>query len=60
MMGVKSYNSCRDPFKRPEILTLACEYIFSLMNFVTNNKEHFQTNADIHSVNTRHKHYLHI
>jgi hypothetical protein len=23
------------------------------------NEEHFQTNADVHSVNIRHKHYLH-
>jgi hypothetical protein len=35
------------------------EYTVSLMNFITNNEEHFQTNADVHSVNTRHKHYLH-
>jgi hypothetical protein len=30
----------------------------NLINFIANNKEHFQTNADVHS-NTRHKHYLH-
>jgi hypothetical protein len=51
MMGVK--------FSQIEILTLPCEYIFSLINFITNNEEHFQTNADVHSVNTRHKHNLH-
>jgi hypothetical protein len=59
MMGVKSCNSCRDLFKRLDILTLPCEYIFSLINFITNKKEHFQTNADVHSVNSRYKHYLH-
>jgi hypothetical protein len=36
MMGVKSHNSCRELFKRLEILTLPCEYIFSLINFITN------------------------
>jgi hypothetical protein len=58
MMGVKSHNFCIDLLRRLGILTLTCEYIFSLINFIT-NKEHFQTNADVHNVNTRHKHYLH-
>jgi hypothetical protein len=30
MMGVKSHNYCRELFKRLEILTLPCEYVFSL------------------------------
>jgi hypothetical protein len=38
--------------------TLPCEYIFSLINFITHNKEHFQTSADVYCVNTRHKYYL--
>jgi hypothetical protein len=58
MMGITSPNSCRDLFKILEILTLPCEHIFSSIKFITNN-EHFQTNADVHSINTRHKHYLH-
>jgi hypothetical protein len=49
MMDVKSHNSCRDLFKRLESLTLPCEYIFLLINFITNSEEHFQTNADVHS-----------
>jgi hypothetical protein len=57
VMGIKSRNSYRDLFKRLEIITLPCEYIFSLINFVTDN-ECFQTNADVHRVNTKHKHYL--
>jgi hypothetical protein len=52
MMGVKSRNSCRDQFKR-------LIYVFSIINFITNNKEYFQTNALVHSVNTRYKDYLH-
>jgi hypothetical protein len=58
-VGINSHNSCRDLFKRIEILTLPYEDIFSLTNFITNNEEHFQTNADVHVVNTRHKYYLH-
>jgi hypothetical protein len=59
MMGVKSRNSYKDQFKRLKILTLLCEYIYSLINFNTNNIEPYQTNADVHSINTRHKHCLH-
>jgi hypothetical protein len=59
MKGVKSHNSYRDLFKRLEILALSYKHIFSLKNFLTNNKEHFQTNADVHNVNKRHKHYFH-
>jgi hypothetical protein len=59
MIGVKSCNSCRDLFKTLEILTLPLEYIFRLINFITNKEEYFQANADVHSVNTRHKHYIH-
>jgi hypothetical protein len=57
--GVKPRNSCRSLFKRLEILALPCEYIFSLMNFLINNQEHFQTNSAIHSVNTGNKNQLH-
>jgi hypothetical protein len=57
MTGVKSHIACRD-LKRLEILTVPCENIFSLINFLTNN-DYFQTNGDVHSASTRHKHYLH-
>jgi IS1 family transposase len=57
--GVMSKNSCRKPFMRLQIFPLPCEYIFSLMNFVVNNQELFQTNSAIHSVNTRNRDHLH-
>jgi hypothetical protein len=57
--GDKSRNSCRNLFMRSEILPVPCEYIFTLMNFVINNQEHFQTNSAIHSVNTSNKDHLH-
>jgi hypothetical protein len=59
MMGVKPQNSCRDLFKRLQIVPLTCEYIFSLLNFIISNQEHFQTNSGVHSVTTRNKHHLH-
>jgi hypothetical protein len=58
-VSIKPQNSCRYLFKRLQILSLQCEYIFSLLNFIINNQEHFQANSAVHSVNTRNKHYLH-
>jgi hypothetical protein len=59
MMGVKSLNSCRELFKRLQILSLPCEYIFSLINFIINNQERSQINSAVHNVNTRNKRHLH-
>jgi hypothetical protein len=59
MVDIKPQNSCRDLFKRSQILPLVCEYIFSLLNFAINKQEHFQANSAVHSVNTRNKHHLH-
>jgi hypothetical protein len=41
--GVKCWNLCRNLFMRLEMLPLSCEYIFTLINFVVNNQERFQT-----------------
>jgi hypothetical protein len=41
------------------ILTLPCEYMLSLLLFIVNSQEHFQTNSPVHSVNTRNKNQLH-
>jgi IS1 family transposase len=57
--SVKSRTSCRNLFMSLEILSLPCEYLFTLMNFVVNNQEHFQANSAIHSVNTRKRDHLH-
>jgi hypothetical protein len=35
------------------------EFLLSLLSFVVDNMEKFQTNSDIHNINTRHKHDLH-
>jgi hypothetical protein len=55
MMGAKSYNPCKHLPKTTVNLTLPCEYIFPVINFITNKEEQFQTNGDVHSVNTRYK-----
>jgi hypothetical protein len=58
MAGVKPRNSC-SLFKRLEILTLPCDYIFPLLLFIVNNQENFQTNSTVHSVSTRYKNHHH-
>jgi hypothetical protein len=54
LMSVKSHNSYRDLNSSLWIYT-----VFSWINFIANNEKHFQTNADVHSANTRHKHCRH-
>jgi serine/threonine protein kinase len=49
MVGIKPQNFCRGLFKRLQILPLPCEYVFSLLNFIINNQEHFQTNSAVHN-----------
>jgi hypothetical protein len=49
--GKEDYNvswySCRDLFKKLNILPLASELVLSLLSFVLGNMEKFQTNSDI-------------
>ena len=45
-------DSCRELFKKLEILPLYPQYIFSLSIFVIKNKHLFSTNYQIHSVHT--------
>ena len=50
---------CRSLFKQLQILLVPCQCIFSLMIFIINNQEHFETNSSIHNINTRNKNHLH-
>jgi hypothetical protein len=59
MAGVKRTVSCRELFKKFNILPLAIKFLLSFLSFVVDNMEKFQTNSDIHSINTWHKHDLH-
>jgi hypothetical protein len=53
-MGMKPRESCRPVFTKLNILTLASQYILSLMNFMINNLEYFAFNYSIHERTTRH------
>jgi hypothetical protein len=46
MAGVKPRISYRT-LKRLDTLPLPCDYIFSLINFIVNNQELFQTNSNV-------------
>ena len=46
-------DSCRELFKKLEILPLHSQYILSISIFVIKNKHLFHTNNQIHSIHTR-------
>jgi hypothetical protein len=52
--------SCRELFKKFNILPLVSELFLSLQSFTVDNVEKSQTNFDIQSINTRHKHNVHM
>jgi hypothetical protein len=52
-------DSCRELFKQLEILPLKSQYIFSLLMFIVNNKDQFESNLEISGRNTRFNNKLH-
>jgi hypothetical protein len=60
MVGIKKRVSCRELFKKFNTLPLASEFLLSLLLFIVDNMETFQTSSDIRSINTRHKQDLHV
>jgi hypothetical protein len=52
-------DSCRQLFNQYQILTLPAQYIFSLVMFVVKFKDFFQSNSEIHDLNTRFRSDLH-
>jgi len=55
----KARDSCRELFKKLEILPLYSQYIFSVSIFVIKNKDLFSKNYQIHNVHKRFKTNLH-
>jgi hypothetical protein len=52
--------SCRELFKKLNILPLQSQYIYSILLFITKNKDQFSTNSHIHTINTRHNNNLYV
>ena len=53
MTKPKRRDSCRQLFKRLEILPLNSQYILSTLLFVVKNNDLFTTNQEIHNINIR-------
>jgi hypothetical protein len=60
MSGVGLRDSCRDLFRKLQILPLSCEYILLLMLFVIDNQTKFCSGSDFHGLNTRSREQLYL
>jgi hypothetical protein len=60
MEGCGSRVSCRNLFKKLQILPLASQYILSLLMFVVQNKKLFSTNNENHNLDTRQRNNLYL
>jgi hypothetical protein len=60
MLGIGPRSSCRNWFKKLDILMVQSLYIFSLMMFVVNNMGNFHASSSICCMNMKHKNQLHI
>jgi hypothetical protein len=59
IVGIRGRGSCREHIKKLKILPLQSQNILSLLLFVTNNRDYFMVNSEIHNINTRTKSNLH-
>jgi hypothetical protein len=60
MSGAEPRASCRCLFRKLEILPVPCQYILSLMLFITDNPYNFQAGLQIHGLHSRSKNQLFI
>jgi len=51
LFGLSKYESCRGVFRRGNIMTVACQYIYTVL--VHMRSQNLELQADIHSYNTR-------
>ena len=60
MEGCGNRVSCRNLFKKSEILPLTSQYMLSLFMFVVQNKNFFLTNNESHNIDTRQRNNLYL
>jgi hypothetical protein len=60
MEGCGNRVSCRNLFKKLEILSLTSQYMLSLLMFVVQNKKFFLTNNENHNIDTRQRNNLYL
>jgi hypothetical protein len=58
--GVGPRDSCRNLFKKLNILPLSCEYILSLLLFVIYNQNNFCSGLEVHGLNIRSRNKLYL
>jgi hypothetical protein len=59
-LGLGHRSSCREAFKKLDILTVPSMYICAMVMFVVGNPDIYQTNYTLHGINTRRTNELHI
>jgi hypothetical protein len=59
IMNAGNRESCRELFKKLNIVPLHSQYILSLLLFVVKNIDEFTANSSVHSINTQHRSDLH-
>jgi hypothetical protein len=60
IMNSNKNTSCRELFKKLYILPLQSQYIYSILLFITKNKDQFSPNSHVHTINTRHSNNLYV
>jgi len=60
MSGPEPRASCRGLFRKHEILPVPCQYTLSLMLFIIDNPNNFQTGLEMCGLHTRSKNQLFI
>jgi hypothetical protein len=51
--GYLGLGSCRQLLKDLNILPIQSQYVYSILLFVTKNKDQFLSNSQVHKINTR-------
>ena len=59
MTGTNLRTSCRNLFRKLEILSLPSQFIYSMMKFLSSNLDQFIFNSTVHTINTRLRLKLH-
>jgi hypothetical protein len=60
MEGCGNRVSCRNLFKKLQILPLTSQYILSLLMFIVQNQNFFSTNNENHNLDTRQRNNLYL
>jgi hypothetical protein len=60
IMNIRSRDSCREQFRKLQILPLQSQHIFSLLLIVINSSDMFEHDCEIHTINTAIRTNLHL